>query len=258
MAIDLRDKVIIITGASEGIGREAAILLAEEGASCVLAARRGGLLEKLCGGLQGGPEKHLSMPTDISKDNEVKRLVEEALKKYGRIDILINNAAVSYVGRVKDMDLGKAGKTLDINLLGTIRVTRHVLPRMIERRSGHIINISSIVGRRGVPYRSMYCASKFGLEGFMESLRAEVDKYNIKVSMIRPPSVRTDFSKKIKRDSNVSHHALGNLDPRTVAKAIVGTARSPKREVNMGLFAKGFILLNGMLPGLFDKIVEEK
>jgi len=258
MAIHLRDKVTIITGASGGIGRDAAILLAEAGALCVLAARRGELLAKLHSELSGGPERHLYLATDISKEEKVKRLIEETLKKYGRIDILINNAAVSYVGRVKDMDLGKAENTLDINLLGTIRITRHVLPYMIERRSGHLINISSIVGKRGVPYRSIYCASKFGLEGFMESLRAEVEKYNIKVSVIRPPSVKTDFSKKIERDSDVSHHALDSLDPRTVAKAIVATARSPRREVNMGLLAKGFMLLNGILPGLFDKIIEER
>ena len=258
MAIDLRDKIVIITGASEGIGREASFLFAEEGASVALAARRKELLAQVLSGLKGGPEKHISCPTDISKDEEVKALVSEVMKKYGRIDILVNNAAVSYVGKVKDMNLDRAEEALDINLLGTIRITRHILPHMIRQRSGHIINVSSIIGRRGVPYRSIYCASKFGMEGFMESLRAETAKHDIRVSMIRPPSVRTDFSKKVKPDSDVRHHALDNMGPIDVAKAIVGVAKRPRRDVNMGLLAKGFFFLNGAFPALFDRIVREK
>lgn len=258
MAIDLHNKVVVITGASAGIGREAALLFAREGASCVLAARRGELLAEVISDLADGAGKHVFYPTDISKDEDVKALVSETIKKYSRIDILVNNAAVSYVGRVKDMDLEKAENTFDINLLGTIRITRHILPYMIKQQSGHIINMSSIIGRRGVPYRSIYCASKFGIEGFMESLRSEVDRYNINVSVIRPPSVKTDFSNKIERDSDVTHHALHNLDPRTVARTIVDVAKRPKRGVDMGLLSKGFLFLNGILPGLFDKIIREK
>jgi short-subunit dehydrogenase len=258
MAVDLRDKVVVVTGASGGIGREAALLFSREGSSVVIAARRQELLAELLNELPGGSGKHMSCPTDISKDKEVKRLVSETVERYGRIDILINNAAVSYVGRVRDMDLEKAESAFDINLLGTIRVTRHVLPHMIERQSGHIINISSIIGKRGVPYRSIYCASKFGLEGFMESLRSEVAKYNIGLSTIRPPSVKTDFSKKIKHDSNVTHHALDSLDPHTVARAIIGVAKRPRRELNMGLLAKGFLFLNAIFPVLFDRIIREQ
>lgn len=258
MAIDLHNRIVIITGASEGIGREAAFLFAEEGASCVLAARRKELLAKILNDLRDDSRKHIFYPTDISKDEDVKTLISEVVKKYGRIDILVNNAAVSYVGRIEDMDLEKAKDTLNINLLGTIRITRHVLPYMIRQKSGHIINVSSIIGKRGIPCRSIYCASKFGLEGFMESLRSEVDKYNIRVSMIRPPSVKTDFSSKIKRDSDIIHHALDNLDPGTVARAIVKIAKNPKRDVNVGLPAKGFLFLNGILPVLFDKIIREK
>lgn len=258
MSIDLRDKVVVITGASAGIGREAALLFAKESSYCALAARRGKLLAEVLNGLAGGSQRHIACPTDISKYEDVKRLVSDVIKRYSRIDILVNNAAVSYVGRVRDMNLERAEDAININLLGTIRVTREVLPYMIRQQSGHIINISSIIGKRGVPYRSIYCASKFGIEGFMESLRCEVDKFNIKVSIIRPPSVRTDFSNKIERDSDVMHHALDSLGPSAVAKAILNVAKRPKREVNMGLLAEGFLFLNGILPGLFDKIVKEK
>ena len=256
--IDLDNKVVIITGSSEGIGREAAFLFAEESPRVVIAARREKLLAEVLDNLKGGPEKHLSCPTDISKDEEVENLISEVIRKYGRVDILVNNAAVSYIGRVKDMNLERAKNALDINLLGTIRVTRCVLPHMIKQQGGHIINISSIIGKRGVPYRSIYCASKFGIEGFMESLRSETDKHNIKITIIRPPSVKTDFSNKIKRDSDITHHALDNLDPRVVARAIVNVAKIPKRDVNMGFLAKGFLFLNSILPALFDKIISEK
>lgn len=258
MAADLNNKIIIITGASEGIGQKAALLFAKEGASVVLAARRGALLAKVLDELEGGPNKHMSRPTDISKSEDAKTLVSKVVEKYGRADILINNAAVSHIGRVKDLDLEKAENVLNINLIGTIKVTREVLPYMIKQKSGHIITISSVLGRRGVSYRSIYCASKFGVEGFIESLRSEVDKYNIKVSMIRPPTVRTDFSNKIERDSNVRHHALDSIDPGTVARTIVEVAKRPKRDVNMGLLAKGFLFLNTISSVLVDGIVKEK
>lgn len=258
MAKDLNGKVVIITGASDGIGREAALLFAKEGACCVLAARRGELLAKLLYELPGGTQKHLHYPTDISKDEDVNALISEVIEKYGKIDILVNNAAISYVGRVKDMNLEKAEETLNINLMGTIRITRYVLPNMVKEKSGHIINISSVIGKRGVPYRSIYCASKFGIEGFAESIRSELEKYNIKVSVIRPPSVKTDFSNKIEHDSSINHHELDSLNPKTVAKTIVDVAKRPRREVNMGLLAKGFLFLNGICPVIFDKIVEEK
>ena len=258
MAVDLNDKVVIITGASEGIGRESAKLFAEEGSSVVLAARRRNLLAETLESLPGKKDKHSFYPTDISEDDDVKRLVSEAIKKYSRIDVLVNNAAVSYVGRVSDMDPEEAMNAININLMGTIRMTHEVLPFMIEQKSGHIINVSSIIGKRGIPYRSVYCASKFGLEGFMESLRMEVAKYNIAVSMVRPPSVRTNFSKKIRRGSDVIHYELDKLDPVTVAKVVVATAKSPRRDVNVGFLAKSFLFFSGVCPVFFDRLMREK
>lgn len=255
---DFANKVIMITGASDGIGRKTALFLAEKGAIIVLAARRKEALEIVLNKLAGGAEKHLSVVADISKDADVRRFAEEAIKKYGRVDVLINNAAISYVGRVRDMDIKKAEDIININLLGTIRVTREILPYMIEQKSGHIINVSSILGKGAAPYRSLYCASKYGMEGFMESLRLEAAKYNINVSVIRPPSVRTKFSKKIEFDSNVKHHALANFKAIAVAKAISDLIKRPRREVNMGIMAKCFVFLAVYFPNLFDIIVREK
>ncbi|MDD5680930.1 MAG: SDR family NAD(P)-dependent oxidoreductase [Candidatus Omnitrophica bacterium] len=255
---DLKDKVVIITGASDGIGRKTALLLAKKGAIVVLVARRKEFLARVLAKLTGGPGKHLSVTADISSEGDVKRVVEEVIKKYGKIDVLVNNAAISYVGRVKDMDMKKAENVININLLGTIRITRDVLSHMIRQKSGHIINISSILGKGAAPYRSLYCASKYGMEGFMESLRLEVGKYGINVSIIRPPSVRTNFSKKIELDSNVKHQALTNFKVIAVARVILDVIRRPRREVNMGIFAKGFIFLNIAFPFLFNKIVRER
>ncbi|MBU4377367.1 MAG: SDR family NAD(P)-dependent oxidoreductase [Candidatus Omnitrophica bacterium] len=255
---DLTNKVVVVTGASDGIGRKTALFLAKCDAAIVLVARRKEALEIVLNNLAGGPKKHLSVVADISNDTDVKRLVEEVIKKYGKVDVLINNAAISYVGRVKDMDIKKAEDVININLLGTIRVTHGILPHMIEQKSGHIINVSSILGKGPAPYRSLYCASKYGMEGFMESLRLEVAKYNINVSIIRPPSVQTNFSKKIEVDSKVKHHALTNFKVIAVAKAISGLIKRPRREVNMGIMAGGFIFLTKHFPSLFDRIVREK
>jgi len=256
MEIDLRDKVVVITGASSGIGREAALLFAKEGSRVVIAARRAELLERLLHELEGGPERHLFCPADISKKEDAQRLASETMRKYGRIDILINNAAVSYVGLVEDMDLEGARKVIDINLLGTIGITRCVIKHMIAAKAGHIMTVTTVNGKRAVPYRSVYCATKFGIEGFMESLRSEVDERNIKVSIIRPPSVRTDFSKKITSAGDIICHELDALEARDVALRIVKVAKRPRRETNLGILAKGYLFLNGIFPGLFDKIIK--
>ena len=256
--VSLNNKVVIITGASRGIGRKTAVFFAREGASVVLAARKEDALKAALENLGGSLQKHFYVPADISRDEDIKNLISKVMDKYGRIDILVNNAAISYVGRVKNIDLKKAEDVLNINLLGTIRVTSHVLPHMIRQKAGHIINISSILGKKGISYRSVYCASKFGVEGFMESLRSEVNKYNIKISMVRPPTVNTGFSTKIECDSDVTYRALGNMSPDTVAKIIVDMAKRPKREVNVGILAKGFLFLNRISPALFDRIVGEK
>lgn len=254
----IEDKVVVITGASDGIGRKTALLLAKKGAIVVLAARRKEALARILGKLSGGPKRHLSVTTDISKEEDIRHLIDETIKKYGRIDVLVNNAAISYVGRVADMDIKKAEDVININLLGTIRVTRGVLPHMIKQRYGHIVNISSVLGKGAAPYRSLYCASKYGMEGFMESLRLEAGKYNIKVSVIRPPSVRTKFSRKIETDTDVKHHTLTNFKAIAVARLILDVIRRPRREVNMGIMAKGFVFLNKLFPDLFDIIVREK
>lgn len=254
----IEGKVVVVTGASDGIGRKTALLLAKKGAIIVLAARRKEVLKRILDNLTGGAEKHLAAAVDISKEGDVKHLVESIVTKYGRIDVLINNAAISYVGRVMDMDIKKAEDVININLLGAIRVTRNVLPCMIKQKSGHIINISSILGKGAAPYRSLYCASKYGMEGFMESLRLEVAKYNIKVSVIRPPSVRTKFSKKIELDTDVKHHALTNFKVIAAARVILDVIKRPRREVNMGIMAKGFIFLSTFFPSLFDRIVRER
>jgi len=255
---DLKDKVVVVTGASDGIGRKTVLFLAKKGASIVLVARRKATLSRVLSKLTGGPKKHLSIPADISKEEDVLRMLDEVMARYGRIDVLVNNAAISYVGRGKDMDMSSAEEVIDINLLGTIRVTRAILPQMIKQKSGHIINISSILGKGAAPFRSLYCASKYGMEGFMESLRLEVAKYNINVSIIRPPTVRTNFSKKIEVESGIKHHALTNFKVISVAKVIADVIKRPRREVNMGIMAKGFMFLNTFFPALFVRIVKEK
>ena len=255
---DIKGKIVVITGASDGIGRKTALLLAKKGAIVVLAARRKEILERILDNLTGGAKKHLAVAADISKGGDVTHLVDDTIKKYGRIDVLVNNAAISHVGRVKDMNIKDAEKIIDINLLGTIRVTREVLPHMIRQKSGHIINMSSILGKGVVPYRSLYCASKFGMEGFMESLRLEVAKYNINVSIIRPPTVRTKFSKNTELEGDVKRHTLTNYKVIAVAKVISDVIRRPRSDVNMGLMAKGFIFLNKLFPDLFGKMIRER
>jgi len=190
----LKNKVVVITGASSGIGKAAAVKFAREGAIVVLAARRIGKLEEVKEFICSFNENCMCIETDVTKEEEVTELFNQTENRFERVDILVNNAGRGLKSEVCDISYDDWLSVIHTNLTGIFLCTREAVKRMRERKiKGHIITVSSIAGLFGGPTYAAYCASKHGATGFMRSLKWEVRKYGIKVSTIYPARVDTEF-----------------------------------------------------------------
>ena len=185
--MQLKNKVALITGASRGIGKAIAEKFSAEGAIVAITSRDLDRIKKVSAKIRNS----FPVEMDVSDKNAVEKAVKEIIKKFGRIDILVNNAGIAEWGKVLDVDYEHFEKHIAVNLLGAIYCTKVVLPFMAKQKSGTIINISSGLGKRGEAECSAYCASKFGLMGFSESIAEEFKEYKIKVHTISPGMVDT-------------------------------------------------------------------
>ncbi len=250
--------VILITGASSGIGEATALLFARHGYRVVLAARRMDRLEALAAEIRARGGEALPVEADVTRQADIQRLVDSALEAFGQIDILFNNAGFGRLDWLENLDPDRDIEAqLRVNLLGVILVTRLVLPHMIARRSGHIINMGSIAGLVATPTFSIYAASKFGMRGFTDSLRREVGVYGIKVSAIYPGGVWTEFSSHTggSRKTRIGTPSLLKLEASQVAEAVLGLARHPRRSVVMPWPMQIGVWLAALFPGLSDWII---
>jgi NAD(P)-dependent dehydrogenase (short-subunit alcohol dehydrogenase family) len=189
----LKDKVAIITGGGSGIGRAISLAFASEGAIVAVAARTFDRLEEVANDINSRGGTARAIAVDVADEIEVQEMVARTLKEYGRIDILVNNAGIpGLTANIANMQLDKWNEVLSINLTGPMLCSREVLANMIGRKSGSIINISSVGGMSGFPMRSPYCVSKMGIIGLTETMAIEVGDYNIRVNCISPGAVRGD------------------------------------------------------------------
>lgn len=186
----LKNQVAIITGGGVGIGRAISLAFAAEGAAVVVAARTLPRLEAVADEIRSGGGRATAIKTDITDENQVKKMVAQALDEYGRIDILVNNSGIAGpTTSVVDTNLADWSEVLAVNLTGAMLCAREVLGGMIARQSGNIINISSVAGRGGFANRSPYSVSKWGIIGLTQTLAVETGKYNIRVNGIAPGPV---------------------------------------------------------------------
>lgn len=231
----LNGKVVLITGASSGFGQEAARLFAREGCILVLAARRLDRLQELAGKIQEGGGEAMAIPVDILERAEIENMVKSALELYGQIDILFNNAGLGRVGWFEEFSAERDIDTLiNVNLTGLVQVTRTILPGMLARRSGHIINMVSVAGLIPAPLITTYAASKHGARAFTDALRREVAPLGIKVSGIYPGPASTEFGSQIGRNpayTRVRSIFRGRLTSEYVARRVVGVAKRPCRSL---------------------------
>lgn len=192
-----RDRVVWITGASSGIGEALALAFAPEGAKLVLSARREGELERVrsaCAAQGAAEEDVLVLPLDVTDWDAMPAAHERVLQSFGRVDLLINNAGVSQRSFCVDTDMSVYRRLFDVDVLGQIALTKTVLPRMYERRSGHVAIMASVAGKIGVGQRTGYCAAKHAVMGFFDALRAEAVHHGVRVTTITPGFIRTDVS----------------------------------------------------------------
>lgn len=222
------DKVAIVTGAGRGIGRATAVLFREHGVHVGLVARSEEELRSVADTATDGQTRAVVLPADVSDENQVEQAISRALKEFGRIDFLINNAAIGDWCPVEAYDVESWDRIMAVNLRGVFLCSRAVIPSMSSRGSGHIVNISSGAGRRGLKNRAAYSASKFGVMGFSESLELEVAERGIKVTVVLPGEVSTSFTSHY--PSEVPRpdpkHALS---PEDVAEAILAVVTTGPR-----------------------------
>ena len=195
---DLKNKNALITGAGKGIGKAITLALAKEGVNVILIARTQEEIDNVAAKARSLRVKAVAITADVADINSVNAAVEKALAEFGTIDILINNAGIAAFGKFLDLEPAAFERIIQVNLMGTYYVTRAVLPNMIERKSGDIINISSTAGLNGNTMTSAYSASKFAVLGLTESLMQEVRKHNIRVTALTPSTVATDMAKDLK------------------------------------------------------------
>lgn len=194
---DLKNKNALITGAGKGIGRAIAIALAKEGVNIILMARTQSDLDEVANEVNVLGVKSLTVIADVADINSVNGAVEKALVEFKTIDILINNAGIAAFGKFLELEPSAWENIIKVNLMGTYYVTRAVLPNMIERQIGDIINISSTAGLAGNALTSAYSASKFAVLGLTDSLMQEVRKHNIRVTALTPSTVATNMAKEL-------------------------------------------------------------
>ena len=195
---DLKNKNALITGAGKGIGKAITLALAKEGVNVILLARTQEEIDNVAAKARSLRVKALAIIADVADINSVNAAVEKALAEFGTIDILINNAGIAAFGKFLELEPAAWEHIIQVNLMGTYYMTRAVLPNMIERQTGDIINISSTAGLSGNALTSAYSASKFAVLGLTESLMQEVRKHNIRVTALTPSTVATDMAKDLK------------------------------------------------------------
>jgi short-subunit dehydrogenase len=253
-----KDKVIWITGASSGIGEGLVYALAREGARLIISSRKQPELERVKNNCPEGSQV-MVLPLDVADFEALPGAAEKVLAEFGQIDILINNAGISQRELIIDTDLSTDRKLMDVNYFGTIALTKAVLPQMLQQKSGQIVVMSSVLGKMGVPWRSGYCASKHALHGYFDSLRAEVFKHNIKVSVICPGYVKTNVTiNALKGDGSknavMAESTAGGWEPSEFAPKVLNVIKKQKREVYLGKKEVIGVYLNRYLPAVWAKI----
>lgn len=232
MAGKLDTKVAIITGASSGIGAATAIALAEEGAQVAIAARRIERLNEVAQKIEAVGGKALPIVTDVSDETQVNSLVQKVNTTLGRIDILVNNAGIGGLGTIEDSDPAEWRRQFDLNVLGLLYATHAVLPIFKAQGVGHVVNLSSVAGRITRAGMGVYSATKWGVNAISEALRQEVHKDNIRVTIIEPGMVATEFIDNItdpaaKQALEARFKSVTPLQPEDIARAIAYAVTQP-------------------------------
>ncbi len=252
----LKDQIVFITGASSGFGADAAREFARQGCTVVPTARRMDRLAALAGEITSSGGNAFPLAMDVTVPSQVEAAVQAALERFGRIDVLFNNAGFGRLDWLERLDpAADIDAQIAVNLAGVIRVTRRVLPSMLARRSGTIINMSSVAGRIAAPLYTIYAATKYGVRGFTDALRREAAPFGVQVCGIYPGPAPTEFSQH--SGENSAREKLRVFDPlymtsEYVARCVVGLARRPRRSLVIPWWFGPILSFDYHFPGLVD------
>ena len=255
---NLKDKVVLITGASSGFGENAALLFAKEGCKVVLAARRIDRLQAIAAKIQAEGGEAIAIPVDVINPADVDNMVKSTLDLYGQIDILFNNAGIGRVdwfenhSTIRDIDM-----LVQINLTSLMYVTRVVLPYMLKRGEGHIINMVSVAGLITTPLITSYSASKHGARAFTDALRREVAPLGIKVSGIYPGPAKTEFGQHVGKNKaygSIKKSIDIHMTSEYVARRVVDVAKRPRRSLVIPWWFRIVITFDMIFPVVVDWI----
>jgi dehydrogenase/reductase SDR family member 7B len=254
-----RDQVVWITGASSGIGEALAYAFDRVGAKLILSSRHADELERVRENCRGDHNNIVVLPLDLANLESLPQKAEQALAAFGRIDILVNNGGVGQHSRALETSLSVDQALMLTNYLGQVALTKAVLPAMIQRKSGHIVVVSSVSGKLGVPMRSAYAASKHALHGFFESLRAEIWRDQIKVTLVCPGFVRTNIRMNALKGDGTPRGKAAKPHPNaisaeTCAAQILEAVAKGKEEVYIGR-QRFAIYAYRFFPGLFSQFL---
>jgi NADP-dependent 3-hydroxy acid dehydrogenase YdfG len=231
--LDLGGRVVAITGASSGIGEATAIACARAGAAVALAARRADRIDQLVSRIEDEGGRAVALPTDVGDERQARAFVEHAYEQLGRLDVLVNNAGVMLLGPVEGADTDEWRRMVDVNVLGLLYCTHAALPVMREQGGGHIVNVSSVAGRRAGAGAAVYNLTKFGVCGFSEALRQEALHAKIRVTIIEPGAVETELldhntNPMVLERAKRFHEQVGKqLESEDIANAIVYAVAQP-------------------------------
>jgi len=253
---EIRGSRAIVTGASSGIGREIAQALAAEEADVVLVARRRERLEELAAEIEAGGARAKVVAGDLSDAAIRSAAVEAAVGSFGGLDVLVNNAGIGAMGLFEHADPERLRPIMEVNFFAAVELIRAALPALKRGTRPIIVNVASILGRRGMPHSSEYCASKFALCGFSESLRAEVHKHGIDVLLVNPGTTETEFfDRVIERTGEPSWPPHAATPPAEVARQTLRAMRRGKREIVTYRAGRWLLRLNALAPRLVDRLM---
>ena len=256
-----KDNVVVLTGASAGIGKELAYLLADDGAHLVLASRNIDRLEEVAAQCRARGGEAIAVQTDVGDEEQCKRLIERTVEEYGRIDTVINNAGYGIRARVDELPgLDRFRMLMEVNLMGSVCCTYYALPH-IKRTKGRIAGVSSVIGKFGAPHSSAYCTSKFAMQGFFDSLRIELMDNDVSVTMIYPGLTATEFGERMERPDGEATgergrkmYTLRTMSAKTAAEHMFKAIGLRKRDLILTREAKLALWVHRHFPVWFDRL----
>ena len=251
----LKDRVVLVTGASAGIGYQTALTFAREGCRVSVCARRGDRLAELAREIESAGGQCLAATLDVADRDAMVAMVDATVKRWGRLDIAVANAGYGLLARVEDIEKKEMERIWSVNFLGTLWTVQAALPAMKNRGEGHIVMVSSVVGRHAIPLSGAYCVTKFSQTALGQALRPELRKSNIGVTMVYPGFTDTEFGEKQLHPERRKRVLRKAQSPADVARRIVSAVRRNRKEIYPSFTGSLFARLGLWFPWLADEVV---